>query len=153
MANHCHSTGRSRTARRQGDGDLHPGRLPRGRRRCHGRAAGAGRICRKDGRRENTTSHFLWFSYADPDVLRTIFFSGNIGNFNFAQYSDPDVDQMLLDAAASTDAEERQALYSQIQLKLLDDAVTIPLADSITYNAKRQTSRAIFSTSWRRTSG
>jgi len=79
----------------------------------------------------------LWFSYADPDVLRTIFFSENIGNFNYAQYSDPDVDQMLLDAAAATDAEERQALYSQIQLKLLDDAVTIPLADSIVYNAKR----------------
>jgi peptide/nickel transport system substrate-binding protein len=79
----------------------------------------------------------LWFSYADPDVLRTIFFSENIGNFNYAQYSDPDVDQMLLDAAASTDAEERQALYSQLQLKLLDDAVTIPLTDSIGYNAKR----------------
>jgi peptide/nickel transport system substrate-binding protein len=79
----------------------------------------------------------LWFSYADPDVLRTIFFSENIGNFNYAQYSDPDVDQMLLDAAAATDVEERQALYSQLQLKLLDDAVTIPLGDSIVYNAKR----------------
>jgi peptide/nickel transport system substrate-binding protein len=79
----------------------------------------------------------LWFSYADPDVLRTIFFSENIGNFNYARYSDPDVDQMLLDAAAATDAEERQTLYSQLQLKLLDDAVTIPLTDSIVYNAKR----------------
>ena len=80
---------------------------------------------------------FLWFSYADPDVLRTIFFSENIGNFNYANYSNPEVDQMLLDAAAATDAEVRQALYSQIQLQMLEDAVTIPLADSITYNAKR----------------
>ena len=31
----------------------------------------------------------------------------------------------------------RQELYSQIQLQMLDDAVTIPLADSITYNGKR----------------
>jgi peptide/nickel transport system substrate-binding protein len=80
---------------------------------------------------------FLWFSYADPDVLRTLFFSENIGNFNYAHYSNPEVDQMLLDAAASTDVEERQSLYSQIQLQMLDDAVTIPLGDSITYNAKR----------------
>ena len=70
-------------------------------------------------------------------MLRTIFFSENIGNFNYARYSDPDVDQMLLDAAAATDDEERQTLYSQLQLKLLDDAVTIPLSDSIVYNAKR----------------
>jgi peptide/nickel transport system substrate-binding protein len=79
---------------------------------------------------------FLWFSYADPDVLRTIFYSGNIGNFNYANYKDPDVDKMLLDAAAATDDATRKELYSKIQLKVLDDAVTIPLADSITYNAK-----------------
>ena len=80
---------------------------------------------------------FLWFSYADPDVLRTLFFSENIGNFNYANYSNPEVDQMLLDAAAATDTEVRQEIYSQIQLQMLEDAVTIPLADSITYNGKR----------------
>jgi peptide/nickel transport system substrate-binding protein len=82
---------------------------------------------------------FLWFSYADPDVLRTLFYSGNIGNFNYANYNNPEVDQMLLDAAASNDAEVRQELYSKIQLQMLDEAVTIPLADSITYNAKLAT--------------
>jgi peptide/nickel transport system substrate-binding protein len=80
---------------------------------------------------------FLWFSYADPDVLRTLFFSENIGNFNYANYSNPEVDQLLLDAAAATDIEVRQELYSQIQLQMLEDAVTVPLADSITYNGKR----------------
>ncbi|MGH2615723.1 MAG: ABC transporter substrate-binding protein [Thermomicrobiales bacterium] len=80
---------------------------------------------------------FLWFSYADPDVLRTLFFSENIGNFNYANYSNPEVDQLLLDAAAATDTEVRQEIYSRIQLLMLDDAVTIPLGDSITYNAKR----------------
>ncbi len=79
----------------------------------------------------------MWFSYADPDTLRTIFYSGNIGNFNVGKYSNPEMDQMLLDAAASGDAEVRQELYSKIQLQLLDEAVTIPLADSVTYNAKR----------------
>ena len=80
---------------------------------------------------------FMWFSYADPDTLRTIFYSGNIGNFNVGNYNNPEMDQMLLDAAASIDVEERQELYSKIQLQLLDEAVTIPLSDSITYNGKR----------------
>jgi peptide/nickel transport system substrate-binding protein len=80
---------------------------------------------------------FMWFSYADPDTLRTIFYSGNIGNFNVGKYNDPDMDKLLLDAAAEIDAEKRAALYSQIQMKVLDEAVTIPLADSITYNAKQ----------------
>ncbi len=44
---------------------------------------------------------------------------------------------MLEDAAASADPEERTALYSQIQMRVLEEAVTIPLADSVTYNAKR----------------
>ena len=80
---------------------------------------------------------FMWFSYADPDTLRTIFYSGNIGNFNVGKYSNPEIDQMLLDAAATSDVEKRQELYSKIQLQLLDEAATIPLSDSITYNAKR----------------
>ena len=69
-------------------------------------------------------------------MLRTLFYSGNIGNFNYANYNNPEVDQMLLDAAASNDPEDRQGLYSKIQLQMLDEAVTIPLADSISYNAK-----------------
>jgi ABC-type transport system substrate-binding protein len=45
---------------------------------------------------------------------------------------------MLLDAAAATDQAVRQDLYSKIQLQMLDEAVTIPLVDSITYNAKQK---------------
>ncbi len=80
---------------------------------------------------------FMWFSYADPDVLRTIFYSKNVGAFNRAQYNDPDVDKMLEDAAASSVNEERIALYSQIQIKVLEEAVTIPLVDSYVFNAKQ----------------
>jgi peptide/nickel transport system substrate-binding protein len=79
---------------------------------------------------------FLWFSFADPDILRAIFHSANIGGFNFSRYTNADVDKWLDDAAASADPEVRKGLYSQIQIKVLEDAVTIPLADSITYNAK-----------------
>jgi peptide/nickel transport system substrate-binding protein len=82
---------------------------------------------------------FMWFSYADPDVLRTIFYSKNIGAFNRAQYNNPEIDKMLEDAAASSDPEVRKDLYAQIQMKVLEDAVVIPLADSITHNAKQAT--------------
>jgi len=80
---------------------------------------------------------FMWFSYADPDVLRTIFYSKNIGAFNRAQYNVPEVDKMLEDAAASSVNEERVALYTQIQQIVLEEAVTIPLVDSVVYNAKQ----------------
>jgi peptide/nickel transport system substrate-binding protein len=81
----------------------------------------------------------MWFSYADPDVLRTIFYSKNKDAFNRAQYDNPEVDKMLEDAAASSDPEVRKDLYSKIQMKVLNDAVVVPLVDSITYNAKRKT--------------
>jgi peptide/nickel transport system substrate-binding protein len=78
----------------------------------------------------------MWFSYADPDVLRTIFWSKNQDAFNRAKYNDPDVDSWLEQAYQSNDEATRKDLYSKIQMKVLNDGATIPLADSITYNAK-----------------
>ncbi len=80
---------------------------------------------------------FLWFSYADPDILRSIFHTDNIGGFNFSRYSDPDVDMWLDEGRTSADPDARIEAYSKVQMKVVEDAITIPLADSITYNAKR----------------
>jgi peptide/nickel transport system substrate-binding protein len=79
---------------------------------------------------------FLWFSFADPDILRAMFHTSNIGGFNFSRYSDPDVDKWLEDGASNQDPEARKAAYSQVQMKVVQDAICIPLADSITHNAK-----------------
>ena len=46
----------------------------------------------------------MWFSYGDPDVLRTLFHSKNVDAFNRAKYQVPEVDKMLEEAAATTDA-------------------------------------------------
>jgi peptide/nickel transport system substrate-binding protein len=81
--------------------------------------------------------NFMWFSYGDPDVLRTIFHSANINAFNRARYQVPEVDKMLEQAAAITSKSARARLYSQIQARVLKDAVVVPLVDTITYNAKR----------------
>jgi peptide/nickel transport system substrate-binding protein len=80
---------------------------------------------------------FMWFSYGDPDVLRTIFHSANVGAFNRARYQVPEVDKMLEDAAGLTDAARRADIYKQIQQRVLKDTATVPLVDTIVYNAKR----------------
>ncbi len=80
---------------------------------------------------------FMWFSYGDPDVLRTIFHSANVNAFNRARYQVPEVDRMLEQAAATTDKVRRATLYGQIQQRVLRDAVVVPLVDTLTYNAKR----------------
>ena len=81
--------------------------------------------------------NFMWFSYGDPDVLRTLFHSANVEAFNRGRYQVPDVDKMLEEAAATTSINRRAALYSRIQQRVLRDAVVVPLVDTITYNAKR----------------
>jgi len=80
---------------------------------------------------------FMWFSYGDPDVLRTIFHSANVDAFNRAKYQVPEVDQMLEQAAATTDNAKRAELYAKIQQRVLKDAVVVPLVDTVTHNAKR----------------
>ncbi|HLZ31665.1 MAG TPA: ABC transporter substrate-binding protein [Chloroflexota bacterium] len=80
---------------------------------------------------------FMWFSYGDPDVLRTLFHSANILAFNRSRYQVPEVDQMLEQAAGLTDQTKRADIYKQIQQRVLKDAVIVPLVDTLTYDAKR----------------
>jgi peptide/nickel transport system substrate-binding protein len=80
---------------------------------------------------------FMWFSYGDPDVLRTIFHSDNVQAFNRAKYAVPEVDKMLEEAAGLTDAAKRADIYKQIQQRVLKDTAVIPLVDTLVYNAKR----------------
>jgi len=82
-------------------------------------------------------ANFVWFPYGDPDVLRTIFHSANIGAFNRAKYQVPEVDRMLEEAAATIDNARRADLYAKIQQRVLADAVVVPLVDTLTHNAKR----------------
>jgi peptide/nickel transport system substrate-binding protein len=80
---------------------------------------------------------FMWFSYGDPDVLRTIFHSDNVNAFNRARYAVPEVDKMLEEAAGMTDAAKRADIYKQIQQRVLKEAVVVPLVDTLVYDAKR----------------
>ncbi len=80
---------------------------------------------------------FMWFSYGDPDVLRTIFHSSNVEAFNRARYQVPEVDKILEEAAGTIDPARRVELYRQVQERVLKEVITIPLIDSVSHHAKR----------------
>ena len=97
---------------------------------------------------------FMWFSYGDPDVLRTIFHSANVDAFNRAKYQVPEVDKMLEEAAGSTDPAKRSDHLQGVQQRVLKDTAVVPLVDTLVYNAKRaEVSGRSPGRVWRRMSG
>ncbi|MDQ2661933.1 MAG: ABC transporter substrate-binding protein [Actinomycetota bacterium] len=75
------------------------------------------------------------YTKVGPDVLRILYHSDSItpapsGYFaNLAQLSDPDVDQLLADAASTSDAATRADLYEQAQRLILEGYHLLPLYD------------------------
>jgi len=66
---------------------------------------------------------------ADPDILRRVFHTAQVPpvGFNRGHYSNPQVDALVDNAAASTDDGARRALYSQAQRLLAADVPYISL--------------------------
>lgn len=76
---------------------------------------------------------FWWETNTDPDVARTLLHSKNAdGGTNRNRYKNADMDKLIDAAAAETDVTKRVALYSQVQAKVLDEAIMIFLADPLT---------------------
>ena len=66
------------------------------------------------------------FSTGDPDgMLRGCFFSTN--KFNFSDYKNPEMDELLNKGVGTFDREKRREIYGQIQQLLIDDVVMIPI--------------------------
>jgi peptide/nickel transport system substrate-binding protein len=71
-----------------------------------------------------------WDTWTDPDGLRVLFHSSNAdGGTNRNRYRSEAMDDLLAQAAAETNPEERAALYGQIQKLAADDAVMIYFND------------------------
>lgn len=69
-----------------------------------------------------------WSTAPDPDrFLRPMFHKDSVGTNNFAQYKNDDISKMIDDAVAMMDEGERAAAYEEINTKLMDDAVIVPL--------------------------
>ena len=87
---------------------------------------------------------FWWESHGDPDVLRILVHSSNAdGGTNRNRYKNAEMDKLIDDAAAQTDVEKRKALYSQIQNKLLDEAVMVFFADPLSIFAFQKTLQGV----------
>jgi len=69
-----------------------------------------------------------WFAYSDPDVLRLLYHSSNVGTgFAISRYRDQAFDQMLEDALSEPDSERRKLLYSKIQEEIMNLGLLVPV--------------------------
>jgi peptide/nickel transport system substrate-binding protein len=71
-------------------------------------------------------------SGSDPDILRKFFHSQ--GGFNWAKVEDPELDAWLEEAARISDREQRVALYSRVQRRVMDQALILPVRDYVNLN-------------------
>jgi peptide/nickel transport system substrate-binding protein len=75
------------------------------------------------------------YTKVGPAVLRTVYHSDSIvpapsGYFaNNAQLSDPELDRILDEAAATLDEAKRTALYADAQQRILESFTVLPLYD------------------------
>ena len=76
----------------------------------------------------------------EPDALYALFDSATIGsNFNWACYSNREVDALLDQGRTTLDPPKRRAIYLNVQHILLDQAVAIPMMDKLSVWAIRDT--------------
>ncbi len=71
-------------------------------------------------------------SGSDPDILRKFFHSQ--AGFNWAKVDDAELDDWLGTAARTSDLVERTALYSHVQLQVMEQALVIPVYDYVNLN-------------------
>ncbi|MGD1992805.1 MAG: ABC transporter substrate-binding protein [Anaerolineae bacterium] len=71
-------------------------------------------------------------SSSEPDILRKFFHSQ--ATFNWSLVNDPEMDMWLEQAARIADREDRAELYSDVQLRVMDEALIIPIRDYVNLN-------------------
>jgi len=89
----------------------------------------------KEGKQRTVTAedydaYILGFGVeADPDEYRPYFHSAFMppNGYNFVSYSDPDMDELLINQLLETDQEARQAIFWEIGKKLSDEQPWIPI--------------------------
>jgi peptide/nickel transport system substrate-binding protein len=64
---------------------------------------------------------------SDPSIISNSVHSRNIGGFNFTFAKDPELDSLLDRADAEVDEKKRLELVSQVQRKIMEQAMVFPL--------------------------
>lgn len=81
-----------------------------------------------EGRAGNHQAIFLGYTYTSADILNSYLNSANIGTgYNWAHYSDPQIDEWLALSRATSDDEIRAETYAQLQRYVLDLGLWLPL--------------------------
>jgi len=74
-------------------------------------------------------------SSSDPDILRTFFESGNAdAGFNWAKVRDARIDELLAEGISTRSAAGREAIYAEIQQRVMGQALIIPIRDYVNLN-------------------
>jgi len=74
-------------------------------------------------------------SSSDPDILRTFFESGNAdAGFNWAKVREPRIDALLAQGLGTMDAAAREAIYAEIQQRVMEQALIVPIRDYVNLN-------------------
>jgi len=77
-----------------------------------------------------------WDTGTDPDVVRILFYSKNAGGgTNRNNYENPEMDELIDQAAGEADPAARVELYQQIQKKVMDEAIMVFYNDPMTLYA------------------
>lgn len=71
-------------------------------------------------------------SGSDPDILRKFFHSE--ANFNWAKVQDSELDEWLVQASQVSDMSARAPLYAQVQQRVMEQALVLPIRDYVNLN-------------------
>lgn len=77
-----------------------------------------------------------WDTGTDPNVVRVLFYGANAGGgTNRNNYRNAEMDQLIDAAAGEADQQQRIELYSQLQKKVMDEAIMVFYNDPLTLYA------------------
>lgn len=86
----------------------------------------------EDNYRGATNGPVMFLRSGDLDGLYALFHSSNVGgNFNWSMLKDADVDKLLVQGRQETDPAKRKAVYLELEKKLMDMAVSVPMVDEL----------------------
>lgn len=77
----------------------------------------------------------LNYSSLDPLILNTFFLSE--GSLNLSRHVDRELDGWLVAAQSALDDSERATLYAQVQTRIMDQALVLPIRDYVNLNGYR----------------
>ncbi len=86
----------------------------------------------EDNYKGATNGPVMFLRSGDLDGLFALFDSANVGgNFNWSMLKDDQVDQLLQQGRQESDPDKRNQIYLQLEQKLMDMAVCVPLVDEL----------------------